>query len=768
MNQDKKADDNLEDLRRKAEKQVRKSRLEEDISKLSDEDVRSLVHELQVHQTELEMQNEELRRAQLELEKSRDKYADLYDFSPVGYFTLNRNGLILEANLSGARLVNRERRFLTGQPFTTLIAAEDCRGFFSHIETVFRRPIRQGCELKLRDHREGPKYVRLDSIAIPNEEGKLEVCRVAVSDISEVKRARDQVLMTQTQVLSSMAEGVCICDETGGISFTNTAFREIFGYDRAELLLQQIIFDFEDCLEDETPTILPEAFSHALRRGHWRGDLIGCKRNGEPFDAHVRLTRLLPFGQTSVVAIWEDVSILKRAERKLRESEQRFRAIFESAQDLIFLKDKSLKYTHVNPAFAKLFSKNPEKIVGLEYEDLFGREGAEYETDLDRRVLDGQTIEEERVRVVNGVPMRFNEIRMPLHDSDGVVIGLCGIARDITERRELEFEPAPALDGVRSKIMQDTLQLALKVATRDAVVLLLGESGSGKDYLARYIHEHSVRSGGPYFSINCAALPPELAESELFGHERGAFTGAHSRKRGLLELAEGGTLLLNEIGDLSLPLQAKLLTFLDTKSFTRIGGEKEIFVNARLMFATNKDLEEEVEEGRFRQDLFYRINVMTITVPPLRDRIECIPFLAQEIMSELAKELQLSDIPPIDPASRVALTGYDWPGNVRELRNVLERSLMLSEGKNLKLTLPALTASAQAWSSTSTFPLGGRTLHDVTDEVIESLCVEALRRTEGNRRRAARLLGISRDSLYRHLKRFGLERENRATDEASD
>ena len=159
---------------------------------------------------------------------------------------------------------------------------------------------------------------------------------------------------------------------------------------------------------------------------------------------------------------------------------------------------------------------------------------------------------------------------------------------------------------------------------------------------------------------------------------------------------------------------------------------------------------------------------MTITIPPLRDRIDDIQTLAEEIMLQIAQELQLTRIPPIDPASKLALTGYDWPGNVRELRNVLERSLMLSEGKSLRLSLPALTASAQAWSITSTFPVAGRTLHSVTEEVIESLCAEAIRRAGANRRKAARLLGISRDSLYRYLKRFGLERESRTIDEPGD
>ena len=226
---------------------------------------------------------------------------------------------------------------------------------------------------------------------------------------------------------------------------------------------------------------------------------------------------------------------------------------------------------------------------------------------------------------------------------------------------------------------------ASSAAASDGTVLLQGESGSGKDYLARWIHDHSKRALGPYFSLNCAAISRELAESELFGHERGAFTGAHGRKRGLLELAEGGTLLLNEIGELPLSLQSKLLTFLDTRSFLRVGGEKPINVNARIISATNRSLDDEVEEGRFLSALFYRINVFGITVPPLRDRIEDIPVLMEEIMSRLAVELQLTHLPYVDPAFAIALTRYDWPGNVRELRNALERALMLSDGHELEL-----------------------------------------------------------------------------------
>jgi DNA-binding NtrC family response regulator len=313
--------------------------------------------------------------------------------------------------------------------------------------------------------------------------------------------------------------------------------------------------------------------------------------------------------------------------------------------------------------------------------------------------------------------------------------------------------------------MKTTMSEARSAAASDGTVLLQGESGSGKDFLARWIHDHSKRALGPYFSLNCATIARELAESELFGHERGAFTGAHGRKRGLLELAEGGTLLLNEIGELPLSLQSKLLTFLDTRSFLRVGGEKHHTVNARIISATNRSLDKEVEEGRFMSALFYRINVFGINLPPLRDRIEDIPVLLEEIMSRLAVELQLTQLPYIDPAFAIALARHDWPGNVRELRNALERALILSDGRSLSLTLPSVQQSPQDWSHVSSFPVHERTLHDVTDEVIKSLCLESLRRCEGNRRCAARTLGIARDSLYRHMKRFGIESENQTKDE---
>jgi PAS domain S-box-containing protein len=445
-----------------------------------------------------------------------------------------------------------------------------------------------------------------------------------------------------------------------------------------------------------------------------------------------------------------------RAEEALRASEERFRTVFEGAHDFIFIKDVSRKYTHVNPACERLFGLSASRVLGKTAEDFLEPEAAAYIRDVDARVLQGEWVEGETSRKVRGVPHTFHEVRVPMRNRAGEIVGLCGISRDITDWKSRETTPRETVHEYPSKVMRATLSKARTVAEKETTVLLLGESGSGKDYLARYIHEHSQRANGPFFSVNCAAVAPELAESELFGHERGAFTGAHGRKRGLLELAEGGTLLLNEIGELPLSLQAKLLTFLDTRQLTRVGGERSISVNARLIAATNRDLEKEVDAGSFRQDLFFRLNVVSLTVPPLRDRVEDIPILAEEILARLAADMQLGYVPLMDAATMKSLTQYQWPGNVRELRNVLERAAILWDGRYFDVRLPAQGAGVEETAAGMRFP-EGRTLREVTDEVTRSMCIGALQRCGGNKKEAAKQLGIARDSLYRYLRQFGLE-----------
>lgn len=458
-----------------------------------------------------------------------------------------------------------------------------------------------------------------------------------------------------------------------------------------------------------------------------------------------------------------DITHRKEIEEELHRTAERFRGIFDSARDCIFLKNSRHQYTHVNPAFATMVGCPESDIIGWTDSDLYDPQSAKNLRRVDERVLHGESVEQEHTRLIHRVPRTFLDTKVPMSDSTGKIVGILGISREITDRKRTEPDVSGTVSGIEAPVMLATMRSVRLAAETDIIVLLMGESGVGKDHLARYIHDNSKLAGGPFFSINCAAVTQELAEAELFGYEAGAFTGARGPKRGLLELAEGGTILLNEIGDLSLPLQAKLLTFLDTRQFTRVGGVKLLTVHARLIAATNRNLGEEVSEGRFRRDLFYRFDVFTIRVPPLRERVEDISHLVLRMTEELSNKMGLDSVAQIDPEALHSLEEYPWPGNVRELRNVLERALILCDKKRITADDLSINQRSQqlgegkTWSYTIAFP-ENQTINDVTMDVKRHLVTEALRRTGGSRKRAAELLGISPDSLKHYLQIFDLHR----------
>ena len=432
--------------------------------------------------------------------------------------------------------------------------------------------------------------------------------------------------------------------------------------------------------------------------------------------------------------------------------EERFRAISDSATDSVFILDEKLLYTHVNEAGQNLLGLPESRIVGCAPSDLFGEEIGARLSGIFKRVLKGAPAQYEQTRIISGETMTFSESATPLKNTDGQVVGICCISRNITERVRLAQCDVDESHTFKSASMKRTMSLAKVASASDGTICLLGESGAGKDHLAKWIHENSRRSSGPFVPINCAVLPETLAESELFGHERGAFTGAAVQKRGLLELAEGGTILLNEIGELSIGLQAKLLSFIDTKSFLRVGGSKSITVDSRLIAATHRRLEQEVCAGRFMEPLFHRINVFPITIPPLRERLEDIPALCKEIVQKLCCDIPLSVPPAMDTGHYCRLCDYHWPGNVRELRNVLERSMMLWQGSKFQLQLPVNEIPSSDWS-VSVDGMESLTLSNITSRIVSAVCMEMVNRCNGNKSMAAKRLGISRDALYRHLRK---------------
>jgi DNA-binding NtrC family response regulator len=302
--------------------------------------------------------------------------------------------------------------------------------------------------------------------------------------------------------------------------------------------------------------------------------------------------------------------------------------------------------------------------------------------------------------------------------------------------------------------MRGVLDTARRAAPSGATVLLLGESGTGKEVIARAIHRWGRRGDQPFVVVNCVALSEELLESELFGHEKGAFTGAHQQKRGKLEVAHGGTVFLDEIGDIRPELQAKLLRVLQDQTFERVGGTREIRTDVRFVAATNRDLRAAVRDGLFRLDLYYRLDVVSLTLPPLRERAGDVPALAQHFLERYRRELK-RELHTITPEAMACLRRYAWPGNVRELENVIERAAVLADGPDVTARdLPAEirdTGLADGMARDS-----ARTYHAAVEEFKRGLIASTLRRTGGNRTRAARLLGLQRTYLARLIRDLGL------------
>ena len=329
------------------------------------------------------------------------------------------------------------------------------------------------------------------------------------------------------------------------------------------------------------------------------------------------------------------------------------------------------------------------------------------------------------------------------------------LRREVKALRASRSEPyAIACIVGDSAPMTALKSLLQKVASSPAsTVLLRGESGTGKDLAAKTIHYNSSRAAKPFMNITCSALPDALLESELFGHERGAFTDARQLKIGLLESADGGTVFLDEIGEMVPALQAKLLRFLEEKAFKRVGGSADVRVDVRVIAATNRDLEDAVKQGRFREDLYYRLNVMQIVLPPLRERSSDVPPLVTYYIDVFNREFK-KQVRGATPEAMELLKAYRWPGNVRELRNAVERAMLLTEGEWLTGDALPLSNDRASTARTMALPEEGVSLETLERELVK----QALRRTGGNQTKAATLFGLNRDQIRYRIEKFGLDK----------
>jgi formate hydrogenlyase transcriptional activator len=591
-----------------------------------------------------------------------------------------------------------------------------------------------------------------------------EPCRanlVMAQDITKRKRAENELQASETHfrvLVEQASDGIFIADPQGKYVDVNSAGAEMLGYTREEMLQLSIP---EIVVEEETDRIAPEVArfaSGATVLSEW----TFRRKDGSTFPGEV-CGKQLPDGRLQ--GILRDISGRKAAEEAMRRNEERFRVALKDSPITVFNQDDELRYTWIyNPQL-----QWQDEVAGKTDAEIFGPKKAARLIELKRRVLKTGVALREEVMIPNeGKSHAFDLTIEPLLDAGGSVIGITGAAIDIARLREMTDRLQDAKDKLvqeksyleneiqtelgfeeiigQSPALRQVLKDVRVVAPTDSTVLLLGETGTGKELVARSVHRLSARRDNTFIKLNCAAVPSGLLESELFGHEKGAFTGAVSQKVGRIELADKGTLFLDEIGELPLELQPKLLRVLQDREFERLGGVHTLRVDVRIISATNRDLHQDIADKNFREDLFYRLNVFPICLPPLRERRSDIAMLVHHFVGKHAARMG-KRIDVISQETVKVLQNWSWPGNVRELENMIERMVILTKGRVLAAPPAGLDAPQD---------VGDESLTEMEREHI----IRVLRETRGvlsGTDGAASRLGVKRTTLQSMIKRHGIE-----------
>ena len=577
------------------------------------------------------------------------------------------------------------------------------------------------------------------------------------------------------QLFEFSPDAIVVTDSEGRITNANAQVQRTFGYTREELVGQPV------------ETLIPERFRgvHPNHRQAYNAqpsvrpmgvglELYGLRKDGTEFPVDIMLSPIETAEGRVTFSVIRDISQRKRMEEALRQSEQQLRALFEFSPDAIIASDQEGQITQANARVESFFGYTRAELLGQSIDVLvperFRRSHRAHRKDYSdqARVRPMGNGLELYGRRKDGSEFPADIMLGPVETAEGRMV--LSVIRDLTEKREAEealrrseqakqyLEEELNTESRFEDIIGESVGLkrVLKhvetVAATDVTVLVLGETGTGKELIARAIHQLSSRNERTLVKLNCAAIPAGLLESELFGHEKGAFTGAISRKIGRLELANEGTLFLDEIGDLPLELQPKILRALQEKEFERLGSTQTIPVNVRLVAATNRNLAKMVADKEFRSDLYYRLKVFPITIPPLRERREDISLLVRYFVDKFARRMdrRIETIP--DDVMR-ALTRWEWPGNIRELENFIERAVLLSKGPALRVPLGELEVLEES------SPEGDSTLEATEREHILRVLREAKGKIAGPQGAAARL-GLKRTTLNSKLKKLGIERND--------
>jgi len=731
----------------------------------------------------------ERKLAESRLQASEERYRAVHDRAPVGICWIETaTGRFLGVNQKYCEIVGRTERELLGLTFQNITHPDDVKGNL--------KKLRELAEGEERHYVIEERYIRPDGsvrwaevevVAMWPEDGDRIWHMAIIQDITERKQA-EEALRTSERQQHKIAKQL----ETERARLIEAQAVAKVGSWEIDLPSLEITWseqthrifetapsrfhpsrpDFVEFIHPEDRTKVDAAFEASLEKGvpskvEYR--IVMADSRVKVLEERWQVFRDEEGRPVRLVGTCSDITERKQAEEALRQSEQRFRVALEGSPTRVFSQDRDLRYTWVyNPREGM----SEEDILGKTDEELFEPEIANRLTAMKRQVLEtGKGLRREFSITERGKTKYCDLTFEPLHDAAGSVVGLTCACINVTHLREITEELRLAKEKLseeklyleqaidselgfgeiigRSGAIKKVMERVGQVAPSDATVLLLGETGTGKELVARALHRLSNRQGNSFIKLNCAAIPSGLLESELFGHEKGAFTGAVAKKIGRLELADQGTLFLDEIGEIPLDLQPKLLRVLQDQEFERLGSTRTLKVNFRLVAATNRNLLQMAKQGEFRSDLYYRLNVFPIHLPALRERREDIRLLIDHFVHKYA--LHMNKVITSIPAKTMeALVRWDWPGNVRELENLVERSVILTPGSVLRAPLAELHGVVEE--------VHGVTLGERERERILRALRECRGQIGGANGAAARL-GLKRTTLQSKINKFGIKRE---------
>jgi PAS domain S-box-containing protein len=708
------------------------------------------------------------RRMEAELEDGERLYRSVYEAAPAAIMMIDRNdGSILDCNEVARKLYGYGREAMLGMGMADL--AEEPESIMEAVRAgAGRIPV-------TRHRKKGGTVFPVEISMSHFVYGGREVCTAFIQDISHrkvVEEALREGARLYRAVVEDQTELICRYTPDGALSFVNGAYAKFFGVDEDEIVGRQF---FPALADDERRDLRSWIKEAGAGKPVFDREQRVTRGDGQP--RWILWTNRAVLDHRGAVkeiqAVGRDITERKEAEHALSlatvQKEQyrlNLEATFRSIPDAIVTVDSELRVITTNSAAGTLLGIDRERAAGTDFAELMPGQGNACLSVLKQVLRTSRSVHGyEAESVVPGLGVRMVELNCtPLIDQEKRHSGAVLVVRDISRIADLEkrLQERQGFRGIigRSSAMQDIYRLLEQLSSLDSTVIILGESGTGKELVAEALHYGGSRAASPLIKVNCSALTESLLESELFGHVRGAFTGAIRDKVGRIQAAEGGTLFLDEIGDISPLIQLKLLRFLEQKEYERVGESRTYSADVRIIAATNADLREIVRQGAFREDLYYRLNVMPVSLPPLRERQADIPLLVDHFLEIFAGQFGKT-FSAVSGEVMDLFMSYDWHGNIRELRHTLEHACILSPGGEVQLRHMRRDFVDQMLGSQSAAPIFAGTA-DAPPAAFprkagrQEILAE-LDRCSGNKARAARRLGIHRATLYRKLKAWGLE-----------